>query len=178
MGFIGKELDHITAVPHGNVPFFNFSMEYTHHFFGGIRPEADAPVARVMVGLVPGIPAVAVAGKVHPKADEIVKSPERILGFNESDVTMNRAASGVRLDHGVRRVGNGTGVTESIVGLLVAAGVAAGAAFAVVRNDEQVVHAHALEMYRTRQRGRPRSNYQGIGAKDREAEPLNRPLCM
>ena len=141
--FVRQNLKGERVVEHGNSARERAFFQRLGHEAARERPGRGSARAHVVVGAVAGVFAVFIAGERHAQLHELEEALRRARRLAQRDVAVHVVPL-ERLRHRADAVAVVSGQREAIVGLLVAAGVARGAAVEAV-GDEQTVLAERGE---------------------------------
>ena len=141
--FVRQNPEGERVVEHGDSARKRAFFQRFGHEAARERPGGRGAGAHVVVGAVAGVFAVFVAGERHAQLYELEKALRRACRLAQRDIAVYIVPF-ERLRHRADAVAVVSGQREAIVGLLVAAGVARGAAVEAV-GDEQTVLAERGE---------------------------------
>ena len=135
---VRQNFDDLCLVQHRHALGLHGSFQTFGHLLAGVGSHAGGAAARVVVGLVADVLAVAVAGERHAQLDQLQEALGRERGLAQGNITIHAAARKQCVGHLAHAVGVAPGQGQLVVGLFVAAGVAAGSARAVFGDQHNI----------------------------------------
>ena len=136
---VRQNTDNLHTVQHRNALRAYGSFQHLRHSFAGIRAGASRAAARIMVGFVADVFPVTAARKFHAKLRQPQKARRGERRLAQRGIAVNALAVKKRLRHFAHTVSIAAGERQLVIGLLVAAGIAAGAAEPVLGQQQNVV---------------------------------------
>ena len=138
---VADDLDYLGVVQHGDALGGDRRFQLFRHLLAGVGADAGGTAAGVMVCFVADVFAVAVPGEGNPQLCQLEKALGGQCGLAKGNVAVHTLAVKQRFGHFPDAVGVAPGQGQLVVGLLVTAGIPAGAGGALFRNQKNILLA-------------------------------------